>query len=77
VMQMMNVILCRHPFKSSLSVGLFDNRYILMGIAAELGVILFIVDFFRYAPRFDLRPAPTDLDPDAARMPRPARAAAL
>jgi calcium-translocating P-type ATPase len=43
VMQMMNVILCRHPFKSSLSVGLFDNRYILMGIAAELGVILFII----------------------------------
>jgi len=42
-MQMMNVILCRHPFKSSLSVGLFDNRYILMGIAAELGVILFII----------------------------------
>jgi len=43
VMQMMNVILCRHPFKSSLSVGLFDNRYILMGLAAELGVILFII----------------------------------
>ena len=43
VMQMMNVVLCRHPFKSSLSVGLFDNRYILMGIAAELGVILFII----------------------------------
>ncbi|MCX7157074.1 MAG: cation-transporting P-type ATPase [Rhodocyclales bacterium] len=43
VMQMMNVILCRHPFKSSLSVGLFGNRYILLGLMAELGVILFII----------------------------------
>ena len=43
VMQMMNVILCRHPFRSSLSVGLFGNRYILLGLAAELGVILFII----------------------------------
>ena len=37
VMQMMNVFLCRHPSKSSLSFGLFDNRYILLGLAAELG----------------------------------------
>ena len=43
VMQMMNVILCRHPFKSSFALGLFGNRYILMGLAAELGVILFII----------------------------------
>ncbi len=43
VMQMMNVILCRHPSRSSLSVGLFDNRYILLALAAELGVILFII----------------------------------
>jgi calcium-translocating P-type ATPase len=43
VMQMANVILCRHPFKSSLSVGLSGNRYILLGLAAELGVILFII----------------------------------
>ncbi len=43
VMQMMNVVLCRHPFKSSFSLGLFGNRYILMGLAAELGVILFII----------------------------------
>jgi calcium-translocating P-type ATPase len=43
VMQMMNVILCRHPSRSSLSVGLFDNRYILFALAAELGVILFII----------------------------------
>ncbi|MBI5792129.1 MAG: cation-transporting P-type ATPase [Rhodocyclales bacterium] len=43
VMQMMNVILCRHPSRSSLSVGLFDNRYIMMALVAELGVILFII----------------------------------
>ncbi|MCX7148307.1 MAG: cation-transporting P-type ATPase [Rhodocyclales bacterium] len=43
VMQMMNVVLCRHPFKSSFSFGLFSNRYILLGLAAELGVILFII----------------------------------
>jgi len=43
VMQMMNVMLCRHPSRSSLSVGFFDNRYILMALAAELGVILFII----------------------------------
>ncbi len=43
VMQMMNVMLCRHPFKSSLSLGFFGNRYILLGLAAELGVILLII----------------------------------
>ena len=43
VMQMMNVFLCRHPFRSSLSFGLVDNRYLLLGLAAELGVILFIL----------------------------------
>ena len=43
VMQMMNVFLCRHPTNSSLSVGLFDNRYILLGLAAELAVILLII----------------------------------
>jgi len=43
VMQMMNVFLCRHPFKSSLSFGLFSNPYILLGLVAELGVILFII----------------------------------
>jgi len=43
VMQMMNVFLCRHPFKSALSFGLFDNPYILLGLAAELAVILGIV----------------------------------
>ncbi|MDZ4251433.1 MAG: cation-translocating P-type ATPase C-terminal domain-containing protein [Sulfuritalea sp.] len=43
VMQMMNVILCRHPFKSAFSLDLFGNRYILLALAAELGVILFII----------------------------------
>jgi sodium/potassium-transporting ATPase subunit alpha len=43
VMQMMNVVLCRHPFRSSLSFGFFGNPYILLGLAAELGVILFII----------------------------------
>jgi calcium-translocating P-type ATPase len=43
VMQMMNVLLCRHPFRSSLSFGLFSNPFILLGLAAELGVILFIL----------------------------------
>ena len=43
VMQMMNVILCRHPFRSSLSFGFFGNPYILLGLAAELGVILLIL----------------------------------
>jgi calcium-translocating P-type ATPase len=43
VMQMMNVFLCRHPLKSSLSFGLFSNPYILMGLAAELALILFII----------------------------------
>ena len=42
-MQMMNVFLCRHPLKSSLSFGLFSNPYILMGLAAELALILFII----------------------------------
>jgi calcium-translocating P-type ATPase len=41
--QVMNVFLCRHPLKSSLSFGLFSNRLILLGIAAELGLLLFIV----------------------------------
>ena len=43
VMQMMNVVLCRHPFKSSLAAGFFANPYIFLGLVAELGVILFIV----------------------------------
>jgi len=41
-----NVFVCRHPLRSSLSFGFFSNRLILVGIAVELAVILFIV----YAP---------------------------
>jgi calcium-translocating P-type ATPase len=44
--QVMNIFLCRHPLKSSLSFGLFSNPLILFGIAAELGLLVFIV----YAP---------------------------
>ncbi len=43
MMQMMNVFLCRHPFKSSLSIGLFSNPYILLAVVAELSMILFII----------------------------------
>jgi magnesium-transporting ATPase (P-type) len=43
VMQMMNLFLCRHPSKSSLSFGLSNNPYLLLGLAAELGAILFII----------------------------------
>jgi len=46
MMQVVNVFLCRHPLKSSLSFRLFSNPLILFGIAAEFGLILFIV----YAP---------------------------
>ena len=42
-MQVANVFLCRHPRKSSLSFGLFSNPLILLGIAAEIGLLLFIV----------------------------------
>jgi calcium-translocating P-type ATPase len=41
--QVMNVFLCRHPVKSALSFGLFSNPLILLGIAVELGLLLFIV----------------------------------
>src|SRR5512139_3981326 len=41
--QVMNVFLCRHPLKSALSFRLFSNPLILLGIVAELGLLLFIV----------------------------------
>jgi len=41
--QVMNVFLCRHPLKSAFSFGLFSNPLILLGIAAELGLLFFIV----------------------------------
>ena len=43
VMQVVNLFVCRHPRKSSLSFGLAANPFILPGIAAELAVILAIV----------------------------------
>lgn len=43
VTQVMNVFLCRHPLKSALSFGLFGNPLILLGIAAELGLLLAII----------------------------------
>jgi calcium-translocating P-type ATPase len=42
-MQVMNLFLCRHPLKSSLAFGLAANPLILVGIAAELALILAIV----------------------------------
>jgi magnesium-transporting ATPase (P-type) len=41
--QVMNVFLCRHPQRSVFTFGLFGNPLILLGIAAELGLLLFIV----------------------------------
>lgn len=41
--QVMNVFLCRHPLKSAFSFGLFSNPLILLGVAAELLILLFII----------------------------------
>ncbi len=41
--QVMNVFLCRHPLKSAFSFGLSSNPLILLGIAVELGLLLFII----------------------------------
>lgn len=41
--QVVNVFLCRHPLKSAFSFSLLGNPLILAGIAAELGLLLFIV----------------------------------
>jgi calcium-translocating P-type ATPase len=43
VMQMMNVLLCRHPFKSSIPFGFSGNPYILVGLLVEQAVIIFII----------------------------------
>jgi magnesium-transporting ATPase (P-type) len=43
ITQVMNVFLCRHPLKSAFSFGLLSNPLILLGIAAELSLLLFIV----------------------------------
>jgi magnesium-transporting ATPase (P-type) len=42
MMQVVNVFLCRHPRRSSLSFSLFGNPLILLGIAVELLLMLFI-----------------------------------
>ena len=42
MMQVVNVFLCRHPRRSALSFGLFGNPLILLGIAVELLLMLFI-----------------------------------
>jgi sodium/potassium-transporting ATPase subunit alpha len=42
VMQVMNVFLCRSGRESLFSLGLFDNKLILAGVAAEIALILFI-----------------------------------
>ena len=41
-MQVMNVLLCRHPRGSLFAFGLVSNPLILVGIAAEIGLLLFI-----------------------------------
>jgi magnesium-transporting ATPase (P-type) len=43
VAQVMNVLLCRHPRRSLVAFGLVGNPLILIGIAAEIGLLLFIV----------------------------------
>jgi calcium-translocating P-type ATPase len=43
VAQVVNVFLCRHPRKSSLSFGILSNPLILVGIGVEMALILAIV----------------------------------
>jgi len=42
MMQVINVFLCRHPRRSVFAFSLSGNPLILLGIAAELGLLLFI-----------------------------------
>jgi sodium/potassium-transporting ATPase subunit alpha len=42
-MQVVNVFLCRHPRRSSLSFGFFSNPLLLIGIAGEVVLLLLIV----------------------------------
>ena len=41
--QVVNVFLCRHPLRSSFAFGFVSNPLILVGIAAELALLLFVV----------------------------------
>ncbi len=43
VMQVVNLFLCRHPLKSSLSFGILGNPLLLGGLAVEVALILAIV----------------------------------
>jgi len=43
VTQGVNVFLCRHPRRSAFAFGLTSNPLILLGVAAELGLLLAIV----------------------------------
>lgn len=43
VSQMVNVFLCRHPRESALHFSLTQNRLLLLGLAAEIGLLLLIV----------------------------------
>jgi magnesium-transporting ATPase (P-type) len=61
VMQIANVFNCRSPTQSILALGLFSNRLILVGILAEVAIILLIV----YTPfgnaLFGTAPLPPEL----------------
>ncbi len=41
--QVINVFLCRHPREAALSFPLSDNPLLLLGLAVEMGLLLFIV----------------------------------
>ena len=43
VSQMVNVFLCRHPRESALRFSMTQNRLLLLGLAAEIGLLLLIV----------------------------------
>jgi len=41
--QVVNVFLCRHPWRSAFSFALRGNRFLLPGLASEIGLLLLIV----------------------------------
>ncbi len=41
--QVVNVFLCRHPRESAFSFSLQGNRFLLLGLASEIGLLLLIV----------------------------------
>lgn len=61
VMQIANVFICRSPTLSALRLGVFSNRLIIVGILAEVAIILLIV----YTPLgnalFGTAPLPAEL----------------